>query len=1018
MRKFDLFKNAFVCICALIFALSGSVCTASAEEMPSQIAVEWYSPNKLRGIKKEEQKMVISTEVNGKSEDLFITFPSFGGFRFNSMTEGIFKPESCENIVYTENPDGTLTVKGKGDTVIVFNPLCTPWAFQVFNQSGNMVAQFGADQIWFGYQAGELKKVKLECGISENEVLYGLGERFGTFNQVGVKTLLWNRDAWSDNDSSYKNIPLLHSSVGYMLFFNSTYSAVADIGVSDKEKYSLDFSGPKFDFYIWTGTPLQNISSYTSLTGTPMLLPKWAFRYWSGASGQTWTSQGQENVLKVLSESLDGYEELGITDIAALYGEYDLASNINAYNMLLRTNTRMLDWTTPFQSRLDMSYWLPELSVDIEDNELPAFKNALNPWTYLSTDTMDFTHPNAKEVMRAKWKQEIEWGLKGLMVDYGEYVPEDVLAYNGMTGLELHNFFAYYYTKAFNEIFTEEVGEGEFVLFARNAAPGSQKWAANFGGDQQGNFEGLKKAVNALLTISACGFSTWGTDIGGYGETENQDVYMRWLQFGTFNPLMRLHGLGQRDPWHFGDRAADTFVTHYWLRENILDKIYSSSIAANKTGVPMSRSMAVAYPARESLLSNQDQYIFCDDFLVCPVTEGNAYYRTVSLPLGDWTDLWTGQILEGGKDYDVDAPQNYSPVYIKSGSVIPVKITADTLNLFKNMNDGNSTQALLITAPNGSRTSEFWNDTDTKTVYTSSAKDGTITVSADRGQNADVVILPGLAAAKVTVDGIELKESQTLPEAGKENVYYIDSQNFRTVISVAEKDWRSVSVKVSGTLNNDLAYGKEVTAHEGRAGATKPENLVDGDVKTNWVITDLDEAFVTVDTGSVSAINQVVLKWCDTYGEKYSVQVSQDGSNWSEVAYIEDGDGMIDNIKFDAVNARYVKICDIESNFGRNCTMYSLSVYASDKPADAPAMEQVKDETDNDNDKEQTVKWTVTKRRKVKNTSDNDWYLSTGMIVLICSGTAVIVAGGIVSAVVIHKKRKKHASVPDETNQP
>ena len=261
MKKIALLKNSFACVCALIFAVSGSICTSAAEEMPSQIAVQWYSPDKLCGIDKQQQKLVINTEVSGIKESFTLTFPSFGGFRLNSENEGVFRPESVENISYTENPDGTLTLKGKGDTVVIFNPVCLPWAFQVFNKNGNMVAQFAADQIWFGYQGEELKKVKLECGISENEVLYGLGERFGTFDQVGVKTLLWNRDAWSDNDSSYKNIPVLHSSVGYMLYFNSTYSAIADIGATDKEKYSLDFSGPKFDFYLWTGTRLENVSA-------------------------------------------------------------------------------------------------------------------------------------------------------------------------------------------------------------------------------------------------------------------------------------------------------------------------------------------------------------------------------------------------------------------------------------------------------------------------------------------------------------------------------------------------------------------------------------------------------------------------------------------------------------------------------------------------------------------------------------------------------------------------------------
>ena len=91
-----------------------------------------------------------------------------------------------------------------------------------------------------------------------------MGERFEAFNQLGIKTVLWNQDSWSEDGTSYKNIPILHSSVGYMLFFNSAYSAVADIGVTDKRKYSLDFNGPKFDMYFWTGSPLENIASYTS----------------------------------------------------------------------------------------------------------------------------------------------------------------------------------------------------------------------------------------------------------------------------------------------------------------------------------------------------------------------------------------------------------------------------------------------------------------------------------------------------------------------------------------------------------------------------------------------------------------------------------------------------------------------------------------------------------------------------------------------------------------------------------
>lgn len=1018
MMKKALFIKRLAALLGAVIMLVSSGVTASAEDKqyPTDIPVEWFSPEALTGVEKEAQRLVIKIKINGEERMLSLTFPSVGGFRLYNENEGIFKPQALTDITYKTNADGTFTAIGGDGTAIVFNHLRSPWAFQVFTPKGQLIAQFGADQIFYGYNGGELKKVKLECGISENEIIYGLGERFGSFGQNGVKTLLWNQDAWSDEDSSYKNIPILHSSLGYMLYFNSTYAATADIGASDSEKWSLDFWGPKFDFYFFTGAPTENLGKYTALTGTPLLPEKWVYRYWSGASGQTWTSEGEENMLNKLRSSLSGYKKLGITDIAALYGEHTLQANIQAYNLLLPTKTRMLGWSTPFQSRLDMSYWVPSLSTDIADNELPAFKSLLNPWSYFSTDTMDYSHPNAVAVTRQRWKQQIKWGLKGLMIDYCEYVPEDVLAYNGMSGLEFHNFIAYSYAKTNYEAFKAELKDAglkddDFILFARNAAPGSQVYSAHFGGDQQGNFEGMKKAVTALLTYSTAGFSNWGTDIGGYGASESADVYMRWLQFGTFNPIMRLHGQGERDPWHFGDTASSTFVTHYWLRENLLDKIYSSAINANKTGRAIVQPMAVAFPARQSLLENADQYMFCDDLLFCAVTTGGAYYRTVELPQGDWTDLWTGKIYKGGKKYDVDAPQNYSPVFIRSGSVIPIDVAADTLNMFESMADGNSAEALLITAPNGSRTSEFWSDENTKTVYTSSVDGNKIKLSADKAQQAKVLIIPGLAVKSASIDGVQLPEVDSIPS--EEGGIFIDTKNFRTVICTGKTGWSKAELAVKGELNEDLAAGKKITHHETRAGSTKAENILDNDISNNWVITDLDEAYFVVDLEKSYAVDRVTLKWNETYGKKYAVSVSSDGENWTEVEYIEDGDGMIDNVSFEAISARYVRISDIESNSGRNnCTIYGFSVFAADKLGKAPDMSEVEDETviKGTEGTEDEVKWVVSKRKKKKNPIIIEEYYDPVFIIAVIAGCVIAAAGIAAVIIVLVRKRRKKAA--------
>ena len=1012
MMKKHVYKRLFALLCSVILVISVPL-SASAQVYPSTIKVKWYYPESLLSVEKNEESLVLNVSVNGDEQKLTMVFPCFGGFRLYGEIEGFFTPDKLDKINYNEESDTKLSMKAQDGTKVILDTSSKMWKLDIYNSMNNQVARFAANQIWFGYQNDVLKKVKLECGISEDEVLYGLGERFESFDQIGIKTVLWNQDAWSEDGSSYKNIPILHSSVGYMLFFNSAYSAVADIGVTDSRKYSLDFNGPKFDLYFWTGSPLENISSYTSLTGTPLLSPKWAYRYWAGASGQTWEFNGTENVLSKLSECLAGYKKLGITDIAALYGEGELSYNIQSYNKLLSTNTRMLAWTTPFQSRADMSYWIPSLSTLFSDYELPSFRDALNPWTYATqegTGTMDYSHPNALAVQRERWKKYLDWGLKGLMIDYGEYIPENALAYNGMTGAEFHNFSSYYYSKVNNQIFSERYGD-DFVLFARNATQGSQVWSGNFSGDQVGTFEGMKKAVNAMLTLTACGFSNWGSDIGGYGATDNSETYTRWLQFGTLSPYMRLHGQGNQDPWHWGDTATETFVSHYWLRENLLNKIYSSAIIANKTGSPMSKSMAVAYPGNSKLLDSESEYIFCDDLLVCPITD-HTYHSSVTLPVGNWFDLWTGKMYKGGSEYNVDAPLNYSPVFIRSGSVIPVTLSNETLSLADKIEDGSSVEALLVTPPNGTRQEEYWSDKDTKTVYTSSADGNTFTFSADRNSKEKVVLAYGVNAAEVSVDGASLKKLDHLPNAD-ESGYYVDSYT-RTVIRLPNSEWKSVTVKVGPLLSQNLAEGKKITTHMFRSFDSKPESIVDGKADTVWTITQLDEAYFTVDLGGIETIDRTEIKWVNNsgYGKEYIVSVSSDGENWKEVANVNDGDGMIDTMRFDPVKARYIKVSNISASGVRTVSVYDFGVFtsayaasASDENGNSIDMSEV----DNDETVPDTQKNVIKKKLKVVKKGSPDIYyeyIETWVIVVAVIGGVLAVAAVVTAVIIIVRKRR------------
>lgn len=234
--------------------------------------IAWSHPQTLVSTQRNDKEFILTVRgEDGRENRLFLSFPSAGGFRLRGEKAGYFEPGETAAIAYTED-GGQLTMKGTGVTV-VFHPEASPWFLEVLNGEGQRVFSLNAGQIAFGYQDEGVKMVRLEGDISGGEVLYGLGERFNSFSQVGQSVLLWNTEAYNDlldyngdKTRGYKNIPILHSTKGYTLFFNSTYAAQADIGKTDKERYTLDFNGDKLDFYMWTNSPLENVASYTALT--------------------------------------------------------------------------------------------------------------------------------------------------------------------------------------------------------------------------------------------------------------------------------------------------------------------------------------------------------------------------------------------------------------------------------------------------------------------------------------------------------------------------------------------------------------------------------------------------------------------------------------------------------------------------------------------------------------------------------------------------------------------------------
>lgn len=897
---------------------------------------KYYAMSQIQDIEKGKEVFTLKLLVNGKEVPLNISFPTEGGVRIYTNQEGVFKPDAIQTLEYTEDPEGNLKIAAEDNTYLVFKNQLEDWEIEIGNAE-TAVLSFKGSELALGFNNEEIVGVKFVAPLKEGEAIYGTGERYNEVNQVGNKIQFWNLDTAyhiADGDfttkvESYNNVPFIHSTEGYSLFFNSTYCIDADFGATDSSKYEMTAYGPKFDFYFWTESALDNISSYTDLTGRAFVPPKWAFHYWAGAGADVWQKNSSGDYMSVVQEFINGYKKLGI-ELDVLYGEYPITTDKMVYSTLKKEDITMLMWNPcyyPYEDIMD--------NLKVLDSELPIVRSSITPWLpsvlNKTTTFVDYSHPNAKQLVKSQYQQYVKWGMKGLMVDMGEKISHDTAFSNGMTGNEMHNLYSYYYAKTINEAFTEmNKGKQDFILFERSGCAGSQAYAASFTGDQTYKIYGLKQQLNGGLSMSTSGFTIWGGDIGGYYGTPSEDSYIRWVQFATFEPLMREHGVGKNssNPWDFGSTAESVFTRFYWLRENMVDMIYSSAVNSGKYGSLVTTPLITAYPEETQVHAVEDEYMFCDNLLVCPITENDVTSREVTLPSGTWYNLWDGTAIEGGQTFEADAPKTSIPVYIKSGALMPVTV-ADSFELAEAFDEDTSRKALVVTAPEKDTSYEAWDDEgENSVVYTNKAiSDNTFCITANN-EAADHILAYGTYAKSVKVDGTYL------PRISKEDTnqigYYIDGHE-KTVIVLPDGNWENVEICSENVSVNDLDVSENTIFTDNKADKETPilATLRNDDSGVAWTASSASGTYLQAELDDVYEIDTISLKWGQGYASSFDIEVSKDGENFETVCEATNKLGGQDIVKFDPVDAKYVRITNIKKGSEYPASVYNFKIYKS-----------------------------------------------------------------------------------------
>jgi alpha-D-xyloside xylohydrolase len=314
--------------------------------------------------------------------------------------------------------------------------------------------------------------------------------------------------------------------------------------------------------------------------------------------------------------------------------------------------------------------------------------------------TFDATNPEAREYLWQICKKNYgDYGIDMFWLDNAEpdYNIYDFSNYRYQMGtaLSCSNIYPQLYSKAFYDGMKAD-GRKNFVNLERCAWVGSQKYSqVLWNGDVQSSWECLSDSVTEGLNIGLAGIPWWTTDIGGfmYGNPKDPgfvELLERWFEFAVFTPILRLHG--DRDPhdippldkdpqrgygggylytgqpneiWSYGPEAQKIMEAQIKLRESLKPYIAEVMKEASENGSPAMRTMFYEFPEDQICWELKDQYMFGSKYLVAPVLKAGMKERKVYLPKGNWENLNTKEVVEGGKYITVSTPIDSIPVFVR-----------------------------------------------------------------------------------------------------------------------------------------------------------------------------------------------------------------------------------------------------------------------------------------------------------------------------------------------------------------
>lgn len=553
-----------------------------------------------------------------------------------------------------------------------------------FVANARMAAQ--EDDEFFNYpQDPNTSYLREQLKTDIGECIYGFGEKFTPFVKNGQTVEIWNNDGGTCSDQSYKNIPFYISSKSYGVFVNSTDKVSFEVMSDTVSKVTFTVPGEELEYFIIGGENLEDvIKNYTTLTGKPALPPAYSFGLWLSTSFTT--NYDEETV----NSFIDGMAERDIPlqvfhfdcfwmkEYEWCNFEWDKRQFPDPPAMLKKLHEKGLEicvWINSYvgqRSKLfnigkEKGYFIKNLNGSVFQTDFWQPGMAI----------VDFTNPEACDWFKGLLKELFKMGVNNIKTDFGERIPTKCAYHNGMDPIKMHNYYTYLYNKCVFEALEEYFGKDKACLFARSATAGGQKFPVHWGGDCYAEYTAMAETVRGGLSLCSSGFGFFSHDIGGFEATAPADVYKRWCAFGLMSTHSRLHGsTSYRVPWTFDEEACNVLRFYTKLKGRMMPYLWAQAIKTHEVGVPMMRSMVIAFSNDIACKYLDQQYMLGDNLLIAPIMneEGIAEFY---VPQGTWYDIVTNDTYEGGRYYQRKCNYYEMPILARPNSIVTYGEFAD-----------------------------------------------------------------------------------------------------------------------------------------------------------------------------------------------------------------------------------------------------------------------------------------------------------------------------------------------------